>query len=100
MNLQSKMCDYCGNKDNPLQAKYCLNCGTSFQEISEDAVLRFGDRCPRCGSRHINQSGTKKPRRFYNCENCGEKWRSIEVLMYVKNYLSEAKKLIEVFQFK
>ncbi len=100
MNKQSKMCDYCGIKNNPEDANYCLKCGTAFHEIPEGEILNYGEFCPNCGSRHFTQTGTKRPRRFFRCHSCSEKWRTIEILTYLPNYLVEAERLIKEFQLK
>lgn len=87
MNGKGKHCTRCGKPIEP-NWNSCPFCSLVISRgLSVDKVLNAG-RCPECGSEVERSKGkfhlaaTDRPRRSWECRDCGHRVTSVEVFVY------------------
>jgi hypothetical protein len=88
-------CHKCGCRDVRVFAGrvYCRHCGTNWPVASNtldviapppantlDAVAFTPMLCPKCQSKEVKTTSTRKPVRMHKCAACGWTFKSVEAI--------------------
>jgi hypothetical protein len=90
------ICDYCGSKASSDEAMYCEQCGSELIQTDPSEIFHFIKACPFCPPMKAPKVVlSPRPWRVLVCKDCGNSYRTIELIWIGEKTFSLAEKYIK-----